>query len=215
VQIPVYHGIATILLTIRKRGIPEGSMRLHEVMTDTVIHPSYVAGTWKLDPAHSTVGFSVKHLAISKVHGTFGSFDVTIVTAADPNDSTIEATIDVASVNTGQKDRDAHLRTSDFFLAEEHPTITFTSTRWSGDGDDFTVAGNLTLRGLTKEVVLKGEFGGIVTDAYGQTKAGATATAVINRKDFGVNWNAALEGGGFTLGDHVTITLELQVVLQP
>ena len=181
----------------------------------TDLHPSYVAGTWKLDPTHSEISFSVKHLAISKVRGTFDSFDATIVTAEDIHDSTIEATIDVASVNTNQKDRDAHLRTSDFFLADEHPTMTFVSTKFDGTPDDFTVTGDLTLRGVTKEVVLKGEFGGITGDGYGQTKAGATVSTKINRHDFGVSWNNALEAGGFTLGDDVTITMDLQVVLQP
>ena len=191
-------------------------MRLHGRMTiGTDLHPSYVAGTWKLDPTHSEISFSVKHLAISKVRGTFDSFDATIVTADDIHDSTIEATIDVASVNTNQKDRDAHLRTSDFFLADEHPTMTFVSTKFDGTPDDFTVTGNLTLRGVTKEVVLKGEFGGITGDGYGQTKAGATVSTKINRHDFGVSWNNALEAGGFTLGDDVTITMDLQVVLQP
>ena len=176
--------------------------------------PGYVTGTWKLDPTHSELSFSVRHLAISKVRGTFETFDVTIVTAENPEESTLEASIDIASVNTNQKDRDAHLRTSDFFLVDEHPTATFRSTKFDVDGDDFTITGDLTLRGVTKEVVLKGEFGGIVTDGYGQTKAGATATAKINRHDFGVSWNAALEAGGFTLGDDVTLNFELQVVLQ-
>jgi polyisoprenoid-binding protein YceI len=189
-------------------------MRLHGVMTDITTHPQYVTGTWKLDPAHSEVSFSVKHLAISKVRGKFETFDVTVVTADKPEDSTIEATIDVASVNTNQKDRDNHLRTSDFFLADEHPAITFTSTKLSVDGDDFTVDGNLTLRGVTQPVTLKGEFGGIITDGYGQTKAGATASTKINRQDFGVSWNTALEAGGFTLGDDVTINLDIQLVLQ-
>jgi polyisoprenoid-binding protein YceI len=190
-------------------------MRLHRVMTNLIdIHPDYRVGTWKLDPNHSEVSFTVKHLKISKVRGTFETFDVTVVTAEDPKDSTIEATIDVASVNTNQKDRDAHLRTSDFFLADEHPTIRFTSTGIDTDGNDFTIDGNLTMRGVTLPVTLKGEFGGIVTDDYGQTKAGATASTTINRHDFGVSWNAALEAGGFTLGDDVKITLELQVVLQ-
>jgi polyisoprenoid-binding protein YceI len=183
-------------------------------MTNTAINPQYIAGTWKLDPAHSELAFSVKHLAISKVRGTFDTFDVTIVTAEDPKDSTIEATIDVASVNTNQKDRDNHLRTSDFFLVEEHPTMTYTSTGITVDGDDFTIEGNLTLRGVTQPVTLKGEFGGIITDGYGQTKAGATVSTKINRQEFGVSWNAALEAGGFTLGDDVTINLDLQVVLQ-
>lgn len=190
-------------------------MRLHGVMTITTdIHPDYIAGTWKLDPYHSEISFSVKHLMISKVRGTFETFDVTIVTAENPADSTIEATIDVASVNTGVEPRDQHLRTSDFFLVEEHPVMTFVSTSFAGEPDDFTVTGDLTLRGVTKSVVLKGEFGGIVTDGQGQTKAGATATAKINRHDFGVSWNNALETGGVTLGDDVTITLDLQVALQ-
>lgn len=176
--------------------------------------PGYVAGTWVLDPTHSEVSFSVRHLAISKVRGTFEKFDVTVVTAENPADSTITASIDIASVNTNQKDRDAHLKTSDFFLAEEFPTMEFVSTGVSKDGDDFLVEGNLTLRGVTKAVTLKAEFGGIITDGYGQVKAGASATTKINRKDFGVNWNAALEGGGFTLGDDVTISIEAQVVLQ-
>lgn len=183
--------------------------------TSTSIHPDYITGTWKLDPSHSEVSFTVKHLMISKVRGVFETFDVTIVTAENPHDSTIEATIDVASVNTGNEGRDNHLRTSDFFLVEEHPTMTFVSTSFDGEPDDFSVTGDLTLRGVTKSVVLKGEFGGIITDGYGNTRAGATATAKINRHDFGVNWNAALEAGGMTLGDDVTITLDLQVILQP
>ena len=183
--------------------------------TTTDIHPNYITGTWKLDPAHSEVSFSVKHLMISKVRGTFETFDVTIVTAENPKDSTIEATIDVASVNTGVEPRDQHLRTSDFFLVDEYPTMTFVSTAFDGDADNFVVTGDLTLRGVTKSVVLKGEFGGVMTDGYGQTKAGATASTKINRHDFGVSWNNALEAGGMTLGDDVTISLDLQVVLQP
>jgi polyisoprenoid-binding protein YceI len=176
----------------------------------TAPHPQYVVGTWQIDPTHSTVSFSVKHLMISKVRGTFDTFSGTIVTAENPADSSIEATIDVASVNTNQADRDNHLRTGDFFKADEFPTMTFRSTEFSVDGDDFTVVGDLSLRGVTKQVTLKGEFGGIITDGYGQTKAAASATTKINRHDFGVSWNAALEAGGMTLGDEVTISLDLQ-----
>lgn len=183
-------------------------------MTNTAIHPQYIAGTWTLDAAHSEISFTVRHLAISKVRGTFETFDVTIVSAEKPEDTTIEATIDVASVNTRQEARDNHLRTSDFFLVEEHPTMTFKSTGIAIDGDDFTVDGTLTLRGITQPITLKGEFGGIMTDDYGRTKVGATASTKINRQDFGVSWNAALEAGGFTLGDDVTITIDLQVILQ-
>ena len=182
----------------------------------TDIHPDYIVGTWKLDPTHSELSFSVRHLMISKVRGTFDTFDVTIVTAENPKDSTVTATIDVASVNTNQEARDNHLRSSDFFLVEEHPTMTFTSTEIGGDitSGDFTITGDLTLRGVTKPVTLTGEFGGIATDGYGNTKAGATATAKINRTDFGVNWNTALEAGGMTLGDEITVTAEIQVALQ-
>lgn len=192
-------------------------MRLHVLMTTgTDIHPDYLTGTWKLDPYHSELSFSVKHLMISKVKGTFGTFDVTIVTAEDPRETTIEATVDVASVNTGVEPRDEHLRTSDFFLVEEHPTMTFTSTGFDGDvtGGEFTVTGNLSLRGVTQPVTLTGEFGGIMDDGQGNVKAGATVTGKINRHDFGVSWNNALEGGGVTLGDTVTITADLQVALQ-
>ncbi len=181
-------------------------------ITDT--HPTYVAGTWALDPTHSEVTFWVKHLAISKVRGTFESFTATIVTAEDPTKSTVEANIEVASVNTNQKDRDNHLRTSDFFKPDEFPTITFVSTSVVLDGDDITVLGDLSLRGVTRSVTLTGEFGGIVIDGYGQTKAGFTASTKINRHDYGVSWNAVLEAGGLTLGDDVTIGFELQFTLQ-
>lgn len=178
-------------------------------------HPSFATGTWKLDLAHSELSFSIRHLAISKVRGTFAEFDVTVVTAESLAESSIEASIDIASVNTNQKDRDNHLRTSDFFLVEEFPTATFKSTSISVEGDDFTVVGDFTLRGVTKSIELAGELGGVTVDGYGQTKAGATVTTKINRLDFGVNWNAAIEAGGFTLGDQVTISAEIAVVLQP
>jgi polyisoprenoid-binding protein YceI len=183
--------------------------------TSTVsAHPHFVAGTWRLDPTHSTITFTVKHLAISKVRGSFESFDVTIITTADGAPS-VEATIDIASVTTNQAQRDAHLRTSDFFLVDEHPTATFRSTDATVDGDDFTLTGDLTLRGVTKQIVLTGELGGVSDDGYGTTKAGASATTTINRHDFGVSWNAALEAGGFTLGDDVRIDIDIQVALQP
>jgi polyisoprenoid-binding protein YceI len=176
--------------------------------------PGYVAGTWTLDPMHSEVTFTVRHLAISKVRGSFKKFDATVVTAENPADSTFTASIDVASIDTNNADRDGHLRTGDFFLVEEFPTIDFVSTGLDHDGEDFLLNGNLTIRGITKAVTIKGEFGGITTDTYGQTKMGATGVLKVNRTDFGVNWNAALETGGFMLGDEVTITIEGQVVLQ-
>lgn len=182
--------------------------------TDALLHSKYVQGTWKIDPAHSEVSFAVRHLMIAKVRGVFDTVDVTVVTPEDPKNTTIEAVIDVASVNTNQSDRDNHLRTSDFFLVDEHPTMTFNSTSLAVDGENFTVEGSLTMRGVTRPVTLKGEFGGLIVDPYGQTKAGATATATVNRHDFGVSWNAALEAGGVTLGDNVKIDIDIQVVLQ-
>lgn len=177
--------------------------------------PGFVAGTWVLDPTHADVTFSVRHLAISKVRGSFEKFDVTVVTTEDPTETSITASIDVASVTTNQADRDAHLHTSDFFAIDKYPTMDFVSTAVRQDGDDLVIDGNLTLRGVTKPVTLKGEFGGIITDGYGQVKAGASVSTKIDRTAFGVNWNAALEAGGFTLGNDVTINLDIQVVLQP
>ena len=192
-------------------------MCLHVLMSDTsttALHPDYLAGTWKLDPTHSELSFTVRHLKVTKVRGTFDSFDVTVVTSDDPAGVSVEATVDVASVNTKQEQRDQHLRTSDFFKADEHPQMTFRSTGLTADGEDFTLTGELTLRGVTQPVTLTGEFGGTVVDGYGNTKAGVSATTKINRQDFGVSWNAALEAGGMTLGDEVTINIELELLLQ-
>lgn len=186
---------------------------MSDTSTTLATHPDYVAGTWKLDPAHSELSFTVRHLKVSKVRGTFDTFDVTVVTGDDGAIS-VEATVDVSSVNTKQEQRDQHLRTSDFFLVEEHPHMTFRSTSVTLDGSDFTLVGELTLRGVTQPVTLTGEYGGVIVDDYGNTKAGASATTKINRQDFGVNWNAALEAGGFTLGDDVTINVELELLLQ-
>lgn len=194
----------------------------HDLLVDMTtsaadIHPDYIAGTWKLDPTHSEISFTVRHLKITKVRGVFETFDVTVETSdSDPYATTVEATIDVASVNTKVGPRDEHLRSSDFFLASEHPVMTFRSTSISGDpaGGEFELTGDLTLRGVTKSVTLTAELGGVADDGYGNTKAGVSATTVINRQDFGVSWNAALEAGGMTLGDDVTVNIDLQLVLQ-
>jgi len=176
--------------------------------------PGYRTGTWVIDPTHSEVGFSVRHLAISKVKGKFEKFDATFVTAENPLDSTVQATAEVASVNTNEKNRDGHLRTGDFFAAEEHPELTFVSTGARADGDDFLVDGDLTMRGVTKPVTFTLEFGGFGEDAYGNYKAGFTATTVVKREEFGLTWNAPLEKGGLLLGSDVTINLDVQAALQ-
>lgn len=183
-------------------------------MTDSLsTHPSFTAGTWRLDLSHSELGFSVRHLAISKVKGSFDRFDATVTATSDGTVS-VEASIEVASINTKNEGRDGHLQTGDFFKTDEFPTATFTSTSVAVDGNEFTVEGELTLRGVTKPVTLKGELGGVTTDGYGNTKAGVTASTTINRHDFGVSWNAVLEAGGLTLGDDVTITVEAEFALE-
>ena len=181
--------------------------------TDTLT--GFTAGTWKVDSAHSEITFSVRHLAISKVKGSFQSFDITVVTTDNPLDTSVSVSIDVVSIDTRQEQRDNHLRTSDFFAVDEHPTIDFVSTGIRQDGADWIIDGDLTLRGVTKPVAFRGEIGGIVVNGYGQTVAGGTFSTKINRHDFGVSWNAAVEAGGLTLGDDVTITVDAQVALQP
>lgn len=170
-------------------------------------------GTWAIDPAHTLLGFSVRHLAIAKVRGTFDEFVGTVVVGDEPNEVTVEGTVEVASVDTRQPQRDAHLRSGDFFLAEEYPQMTFTSTSVQTE-NEFTVAGDLTIRGVTKPVEFDVEFNGEIVDGYGAKRAGFEATAKINRQDFGVKWNAATEAGGLTLGDEVTIVIEGEMVLQ-
>ncbi len=186
-----------------------------DMTTNLATRPDYRVGTWKLDPDHSKLSFSVKYMKISKVHGTFDNFDVTVVTPEDTGDISVDASIDVSSVNTNHETRDNHLRSGDFFLVEEHPHMLFHSTGITVDGDDFTMTGDLTLRGVTKSVTLTGEFGGVITDDYGRIKAGASASTKINRHDFGVSWNSAIEAGGLMLGDDVAITVDVQVILQP
>ena len=183
-------------------------------MTVTVEQiPGYRVGTWAIDPTHTEVGFSVRHLAISKVKGKFERFSGTLTTAENPLDSSVTATVEVASINTNQADRDGHLRTNDFFAVEQYPEFTFTSTGVRQEGSNFKVDGDLTLRGVTKPVTFDLEFGGFGTDAYGNYKAGFTATTVVKREDYGIQWNAPLETGGLLLGSDVTITLDVQAAL--
>ncbi|GAB3390574.1 YceI family protein [Humibacter soli] len=186
-------------------------------MTDTAATldiPGYKEGTWIIDPAHSEVSFTIRHLMISKVKGKFEKFHATFVTPANPLEATVQAHVEVASVNTNEPNRDAHLRTGDFFEAEKYPTIDFVSTGARVENGEFLVDGNLTIKGVTKPVTFDFEFGGFGGDPYGNHKGGASAKAVINREDFGLTYNAALETGGMLLGDTVTITIDLQATLQ-
>lgn len=184
-------------------------------MTTTALDvPGYKAGTWVLDPSHSEVTFSVRHMMISKVRGTFGVKSATLIAPENPLEAEVTASVDAASIDTKDEGRDQHLRSGDFFDVETYPTIDFRSTGVRIDGDDFLVDGELTIRGTTKPVTFEFEFGGFGTDPWGNYKAGATAKTVINREDFGLTWNAALETGGVLVGKDVTITLELQGSLQ-
>ena len=182
------------------------------VITESTI-PGYVTGTWTIDPVHSEVGFSVRHMMVSKVRGKFNVFSGDIVTADNPLDSSVSATIDLSSIDTGNSDRDNHIRSADFFEVDTHKTMTFRSTGIRSDGDDYVLDGELTLKGVTKPVALKVELGGIGPDAYGGTRAGFTATGEIKRSDFGVDFNAVLETGGVVVADKVTINLEIEAVL--
>ncbi len=176
--------------------------------------PGYRVGTWVVDPTHTEVGFSVRHLAISKVKGKFEKFEATFETAENPLDSKVTASAEVASINTNESTRDGHLRTGDFFAADEFPNLTFVSTAVREEGGKFFVDGELTMRGVTKPVTFDFEFGGFGEDGYGNYKAGFTATGVVKREDFGLTWNAPLEKGGLLLGSDVTITLDVQAALQ-
>jgi polyisoprenoid-binding protein YceI len=185
-------------------------------MTDTTALdiPGYKTGTWVLDPAHSEVTFSVRHMMISKVRGTFGVKSATIVAPENPYDATVEASVDVASVDTKDEGRDQHLRSAEFFDVETYPTMDFRSTGIRLEDGDFLVDGDLTIRGITKPATFSLDFGGFGTDPWGNYKAGATAKTVVNREDFGLTWNAALETGGVLVGKDVTIELDLQLALQ-
>jgi polyisoprenoid-binding protein YceI len=176
--------------------------------------PGYVAGSWTIDPLHSEVGFSVRHMMVSKVRGKFTKFSGELVTAENPLASSVTAEIDLSSIETGAEQRDAHLRSPDFFDTDNHPVMTYRSTGVRAKGDGYVLDGELTLKGVTRQVPLHLEINGFGPDPYGGTRAGFTATAEINRQDFGVNWNAALEHGGVVVSDKVNIQLEIEAVQQ-
>lgn len=172
--------------------------------------------TWMIDPAHSIAEFAVKHLVITTVKGRFRDLEGTLeIDEAQPENSSVSASIDVASIDTGVADRDAHLRSDDFFNAERYPKITFRSTRVERiDETKYKVHGDLTIRDVTKPVILDTEFEGEVDDPWGNRRAAFTATAQISRNEFGVKWNQLIETGGAIVGDNVKITLHLEAVRQ-
>jgi polyisoprenoid-binding protein YceI len=180
---------------------------------DVTSIPGYVAGKWTIDPVHSEVGFSVRHMMVSKVRGRFTEFSGEIVTGETGAESSVTAEITMSSIVTGSEQRDQHIRSADFFEVEKHPTMTYRSTGVRAHGDDYVLEGELTLKGVTKSVPLKLELNGFGPDAFGGTRAGFTATAEINRRDFGVNFTATMETGGAVVSDKVTVQLEIEAVL--
>lgn len=181
----------------------------------TTTAPESKTALYALDRAHTTIEFVVRHLMITKVRGRFTNFDGTIEVAPQ-NDipKAVSVTIDAASIDTREEQRDAHLRSADFFDVATYPELRFESTRVEGTADRFTMHGNLTIHGVTREVALDGAFEGRTGDPWGGTRVGYAAHATINRKDFGLTWNAALETGGVVVGDEVRIELNVEAILQ-
>jgi polyisoprenoid-binding protein YceI len=175
--------------------------------------PGYVAGTWSIDPVHSEVGFAARHMMVSKVRGKFRTFSGQVVTGEDPLGSSVTAEIDLSSIDTGNEQRDAHIRSADFFEVETYPTMTYRSTGVRQHRDGYVLDGKLTLKGVTKDVPLTLELNGFGPDPYGGTRAGFSATGEINRRDFGVNFSAVMETGGAVVSDKITIHLEIEAVL--
>lgn len=173
--------------------------------------------SWNIDTAHSQITFSVRHMMIANVHGRFENFSgIFEINEQDPTLSSVDVTIDAASINTKEAQRDAHLKSPDFLNTAEYPTITFKSTRVEKLGADRgRIYGDLTIRGLTREVVLDVNYAGMAKSPWGTTSAGFTASTQINRKDWDLTWNVALETGGWLVGDTINIQIELELVKQP
>ena len=171
------------------------------------------AGTWTFDPNHSGVSFKVRHLGLTNVRGRFNSVDAWLEVGDQLDSTRFGATIDIASIDTNQADRDAHLRSTDFFAADQNPTLTFESTAIREVGnDEYEADGDLTINGITKPVTFEVDFDGYTLDPWGNDRAGVYAQASVNRHDWGITWNAPLDGGGVMLSDKVKLELDLQIV---
>jgi polyisoprenoid-binding protein YceI len=179
-------------------------------MTATATLNTLTAGTWAIDPTHTEVGFVARHAMVTKVRGRFTDVEGTLTFGETVEDASATATIQVASVATGSPDRDGHLKSADFFDAEQFPTMHFVSTSFDGE----TLTGDLTIKDVTKPVTFDVEFGGVGQDPWGNTKAGFEATTTVNRKDWGLTWNAAVEGGGVLVSDKITINIDVQLAKQ-
>lgn len=174
--------------------------------TTTVDVPGYKSGTWVLDPSHSEVTFSLRHMMISKVRGEFGLKSATITAPANPLEATVTASVDAASISTNDENRDNHLRSADFFDVETYPTMTFKATQITDD----EITGDLTIKDVTKPVTFSYDFNGVATDPWGATRAGFEASGEINRNDFGMTFNAPLDGGGVLISEKIKINLDLE-----
>ena len=177
----------------------------------TMTSLSDATGTWEIDPAHTILGFSARHAMVAKVRGTFNEFSGSFtIDGANPTNSKADLTIQAGSIDTGQADRDGHLKSGDFLDAEQFPALTFTSTSIAVSGDSIKVTGDLTIHGVTKPVTIDYEFTGISQDPWGNTKIGFEGHAKINRKEFGLVWNAALETGGVLVGEDIKLELDVE-----
>jgi len=193
-------------------------------MTDTINPASTRAvngltlpstGTFVLDKSHTEVGFIARHLMVSKVRGRFTDFEGTIVVADDPSESSVEVIIQAASINTNDENRDKHVRTNDFLSTDEFPALTFRSTKVElSSGGDWKVNGDLTVRGVTRPIVLDVQFEGVIQDPWGNQRLGFAASGEIDRNDFGVSFNAALETGGFVVSPNIKLEIEAEAVRQ-
>lgn len=179
-------------------------------MTTATALEGLTTGTWNVDPAHTEVGFVARHLMVTKVRGQFKDVEGTVNVAEERGASTANVSVKLASIDTGSADRDAHLRSADFFDIENHPVMTFVSTAFDGD----TLTGDLAIRGVSRPVTFQVEYNGVAVDPWGQTKAGFEAEAEINRKDWGLEWNVAIEGGGVLVSDKIKIQLAVQLLKQ-
>lgn len=177
-----------------------------------ILASSAFAAEWKVDKTHSSISFKVRHMVVSKVKGGFDDFSGTIkFDGKDLNAASVEVTIDAASVDTENESRDDHLKSPDFFDVANNPSITFKSTKVVADGDNFKLTGDMMMKGVTKEVVFDVEFSGIMTDAKGNSKAGFSASATINRQDFNVSFSKVLDNGGLAVGNDVEVDLEFEL----
>jgi polyisoprenoid-binding protein YceI len=183
--------------------------------TTAVEVPGYVAGTFTVDPGHSDVAFTVRHMMVSKVRGHFTRFQGQLVLAPDPLGSSVAATVDLTSIDTNNPQRDSDLRSANFFEIDKYPTMTFRSTGIRHSEDGFDVDGELTVHGVTRPVTLALDINGFTRDPYGNTRAGFSATAEINRNDFGIVFNIPMDGGGVVIGDRIQIFIEIEAILNP